>query len=151
MRLVLQRVLSASVTVDKNTVGQIGPGIMCLVGIGQNDSLADLEWAYSSIMKARLWPNQTGEQWKRALPDLEYEVLIVSQFTLHGFLKGNKPDFHNSMPPKKAEQLFQQLVEKCKQSYQTEKVQTGTFGTMMEVHVVNSGPVTVSLDSEACQ
>lgn len=97
MKVVLQRVREARVTVEGRVVGEIGAGLMCLVGIGVGDSVDDIAWIRKRILGARLWPGADGrKRWDQNVTQLGYGVLLVSQFTLHGIFKGNKPDFHNS-------------------------------------------------------
>ena len=99
MRLVLQRVKSASVRVDGETVGSIGQGVLALVGLGTGDDAAAAAWALKRILGIRLWEDAAGKAWARSVAQEGFEVLLVSQFTLHAVLKGNKPDFHHAMPP----------------------------------------------------
>lgn len=95
MKVVLQRVREARVTVEGKTVGEIGAGLLCLVGIGTTDTSEDIAWIRNRILGARLWPNADGgKRWDKSVKQLGYGVLLVSQFTLHGIFKGNKPDFH---------------------------------------------------------
>lgn len=98
----------------------------------------------------RLFYNEaTGKGWDQNVMQRNYEVLLVSQFTLYGFLKGNKPDFHVAMPPQKAEPFYASLVDRFKNSYTPNKIKDGVFGAMMKVSLVNDGPVTMQLDSQS--
>lgn len=105
----------------------------------------------NKLLNARFWPQDLdaplGRAWAKCLKENDYEVLIVSQFTLYGIFKGNKPDFHHSMPPQEARVVYDNFVKKVKQLYKADKVQEGEFGAMMEVALVNDGPVTMHLDS----
>lgn len=149
MRVVLQRVSSARVEVDGKVVGCIGKGLLVLVGIKATDTDKDTEYLIRKILNTRLWPAQDGSKaWDQSLSQLQYEVLVVSQFTLMGFLKGNKPDYHLAMPPQQARQVYNELVHKLQATYMPDKVAQGTFGAMMQVSLVNDGPVTLQLDSE---
>jgi D-tyrosyl-tRNA(Tyr) deacylase len=150
MRIVLQRVNSASVTIAGEQTASIKRGLLCLCGITTTDSLADSEWMAGKIINSRLWDNSSGKTWDLSVKSQDFEVLLVSQFTLHGVLKGNKPDFHHSMAPQEAKTYFNTFVEQVKKAHPngTTKVQEGVFGAMMQVELVNDGPVTLILDSE---
>ncbi|XP_068664304.1 uncharacterized protein [Aristolochia californica] len=153
MRAVVQRVLSASVEVDGRVVSEIGPGILVLVGIHESDVESDADYLCRKVLNMRLFPNdRSGKAWDQSVIQRSFEVLMVSQFTLYGILKGNKPDFHVAMSPEKAKTFYSSLVDKFRQSYSTEAVKDGVFGAMMKVHLVNDGPVTVQLDSsQSCK
>ncbi|DAZ94650.1 TPA: hypothetical protein N0F65_000930 [Lagenidium giganteum] len=148
MRVVLQRVTSGSVTVEGSVVGQIGRGLVCLVGIGRDDTEEDAEFCCRRLLNARLWPDAKGAQWKTSVLSNDLEVLLVSQFTLHGFFQGNKPDFHLSMSPGPAKEFFDQFVARVGREHKPEKVAQGVFGAYMEVALVNDGPVTMMIDSK---
>lgn len=145
MKLILQRVLSGSVTVEGQVVGSIGPGLVVLLGISREDTPDKIQAAVNKILSIRLWENN-GKKWDLSLVDKGFEVLIVSQFTLFAVLKGNKPDFHNAMNPNQALEFYQQFVQTARERYDTSKVQTGAFGEYMNVHMVGDGPVTIELN-----
>ncbi|WCJ27133.1 D-aminoacyl-tRNA deacylase [Euphorbia peplus] len=148
MRAVVQRVTSASVEVDGRTVSAIGPGLLVLVGLHESDTESDADYICRKVLNMRLFTNEaTGRGWDQNVMQRNYGVLLVSQFTLYGILKGNKPDFHVAMPPQKAKPFYDSLVEKFRKSYQPEAIQDGVFGAMMKVNLVNDGPVTMQLDS----
>lgn len=95
MRIVIQRVASAAVTVKEDVVGRIESGLLCLVGIERTDRPDDLEWCTTKIVNARLFDNEsTGKPWALSVKSAKKQILLVSQFTLHGFFSGSKPDFH---------------------------------------------------------
>ncbi|KDO35692.1 D-tyrosyl-tRNA(Tyr) deacylase [Saprolegnia parasitica CBS 223.65] len=149
MKLVIQRVTSGGVKVDGQTVGSISKGVVCLVGIGRDDTEDDAEWCCRRILNARLWPNDDGKAWMTSVLQNNYGVLMVSQFTLHGYMNGNKPDFHLSMAPEPAKELFDNLVARVRKAHVApEQVQEGVFGAYMEVSLVGDGPVTMNLDSK---
>ncbi|PON57396.1 D-aminoacyl-tRNA deacylase DTD [Trema orientale] len=149
MRAVVQRVASASVEVEGRAVSAIGPGLLVLVGIHDSDSDSDAEYICRKVLNMRLFPNEdTARGWDQSVMQRNYEVLLVSQFTLYGFLKGNKPDFHVAMPPQKAEPFYASLVDRFKKSYNADSIKDGIFGAMMKVSLVNDGPVTMQLDSQ---
>ncbi|KAL7129915.1 hypothetical protein ABFS83_13G100100 [Erythranthe nasuta] len=148
MRAVVQRVASASVEVEGRTVSAIGPGLLVLVGLHETDVESDSEYICRKVLNMRLFPNDiTGKTWDQNVMQRNYEVLLVSQFTLYGVLKGNKPDFHVAMPPNAAKTFYASLVEKFQKSYRIDAVKDGVFGAMMKVNLVNDGPVTMQLDS----
>ena len=172
--MVIQRVKRASVTVEQKIVGKIGPGIMVLVGFTQKDTEKVLKKAVSKLLKIRLWntipkiseqkkienddnlikkdssseveKKQKIKSWDTNLMQNNYELLIVSQFTLYGVLKGNKPDFHNSKNAKEANILYEKMIEQLKKAYDENKIQTGKFGALMEVDLCNDGPVTLNIE-----
>ncbi|XP_050224617.1 uncharacterized protein LOC126674243 [Mercurialis annua] len=148
MRAVVQRVSSASVEVDGATVSEIGPGLLVLVGIHESDTESDADYICRKVLNMRLFTNEsTGRAWDQNVMQRNYGVLLVSQFTLCGFLKGNKPDFHVAMPPQEAKPFYDSLVEKFRKSYQPDAIKDGVFGAMMKVNLVNDGPVTMQLES----
>ncbi|XP_062161744.1 uncharacterized protein LOC133868763 [Alnus glutinosa] len=150
MRAVVQRVASASVEVDGRIVSEIGPGLLVLVGVHESDSDSDADYICRKVLNMRLFPNEnTGKGWDQNVMQRKYEVLLVSQFTLYGFLKGNKPDFHVAMPPQMAKPFYASLVERFRKSYDPGAIKDGVFGAMMKVNLVNDGPVTMQLDSHA--
>ncbi|CAM6112643.1 unnamed protein product [Calypogeia fissa] len=149
MRAVLQRVLSARVEVEGRVVSSIGPGILVLVGLLDTDTEADAEYICRKILNTRLFPNEkTGKGWDLSVMQQNYEVLLVSQFTLYGQLKGNKLDFHVAMPPERAKPFYESLVQRVSNAYRADAVKDGLFGAMMQVHLVNDGPVTIQLDTQ---
>lgn len=148
MRAVVQRVASASVEVEGRTVSEIGPGLLVLIGIHDSDVDSDADYICRKVLNMRLFPNEsTGKAWDQNVMQRNYGVLLVSQFTLYGILKGNKPDFHVAMPPERAKPFYQSLVDKFQKSYNLSSVKDGVFGSMMKVNLVNDGPVTMQLDS----
>jgi D-tyrosyl-tRNA(Tyr) deacylase len=146
----MQRVSSASVHVNGVVVASIGRGLMCLCGITTSDKPADSDWLSSKILSTRLWTSSNGKLWHESVKSQDLEVLLVSQFTLHGVLKGNRPDFHHSMGSTEAEVYFNSFVESVGKKHPNgkTKVKSGVFGAMMQVEIVNDGPVTLILDSD---
>ena len=146
MRALLQRVSRASVTVDGNVVGQIGQGLLVLLGVGQDDSEVEVKTLADKIVHLRIFGDDEGKM-NRSLLDVGGEVLVVSQFTLYADVrKGRRPSFTDAAPPSLAEPL----VERFKDALATYglKVEGGVFGAYMEVELINSGPVTIWMDSE---
>ncbi|KAH8739964.1 RNA helicase-like protein [Cryptosporidium ryanae] len=150
MRIVLQKVKSASVKAN-DQVSEIGPGLLLLVGIRNNDIIENADYLVRKCLSLRLWSDETESSipWKLNVKDKEYEILVVSQFTLYGTIKsGSKPDFHYAMNGKDASVIFDMVVNKFKTSYKSEKIKTGFFGRQMDISLVNDGPVTLILDNE---
>jgi D-tyrosyl-tRNA(Tyr) deacylase len=146
MKAVVQRVKSASVTVDGKLISQIGPGLLCLIGLGEGDGESDIEYITRKILNARLWASDR-KAWDVNVQQQGYEVLCVSQFTLHGRLNGNKPDFSRAMGPNEARTMYTALLDRLRSAYDINKVKDGAFGAMMQVELVNDGPVTFILES----
>eukprot|EP01116_Phalansterium_solitarium_P007743 TRINITY_DN20614_c0_g1_i1.p1 TRINITY_DN20614_c0_g1~~TRINITY_DN20614_c0_g1_i1.p1 ORF type:complete len:153 (-),score=29.72 TRINITY_DN20614_c0_g1_i1:95-553(-) len=148
MRAILQRVLRGSVTVEGKVVSSIGRGLVVLVGIEQSDTEKDAEFIGRKILNARLWENEeSGKAWDRSVVDRKFELLIVSQFTLHAVMKGNKPDFHLSMKADQSKAFYEKFLARVRSAYEPAKVQEGEFGAMMTVDLANDGPVSIWLDS----
>merc|ERR1712137_462872 len=147
MRLVIQRVTQAAVRVGEEIVGEIGKGLMVLVGINRDDTVQDAQTLSRKLVNLRLFDSPQGKGWDKSVKDLDLEVLLVSQFTLYGILKGNKPDFHLAMGSQTSEQFYNDFVQMVKDQHRPEKIQEGRFGAMMNVSINNDGPVTMVLDS----
>ncbi len=146
MKIVLQRVKLASVEVQDRTAGKIGPGVCLFVGVEKGDSEEEARYLAHKIEELRIFPDEEGKM-NLSLLDVQGEVLAVSQFTLAGSLKkGRRPSFDNAESPEKAEDLFLYFVSLIKQ--RGLKVATGEFGALMEVHLVNDGPVTFILEKK---
>ena len=144
MRVVLQRVTEANVKVDGEIIGQIGNGLMILVGFGKEDTEEKLEWMVNKILNLRVFSDE-DDKINLSVTDISGELLIVSQFTLYwNCKKGTRPSFDGALDPINAEKLYVKFVEKMKNSGL--KVQTGSFGADMKVSLVNDGPVTVELE-----
>ncbi|EOA88014.1 uncharacterized protein SETTUDRAFT_168807 [Exserohilum turcica Et28A] len=151
MRTVLQRVKSASVTVDGQLISSIGKGLLVLAAVSKDDTEKDVEAMAAKVLKAKLWDDESKDppgRWKCAVTDIQGEVLCVSQFTLLASMKkGNKPDFHQSANGDQARTLYQAFFNKVGALYKTEKVKDGLFAAMMDVALVNDGPVTIHIDT----
>ncbi len=146
MKIVLQRVKEASVEVDGEAVGKIGQGICLLVGIERGDSEQDAQYLAKKVVELRIFPDKEGKM-NLSLQDVEGEILAVSQFTLVGSVrKGRRPSFDKAESPEEAERLFSFFVGLIKQ--RGIKVETGVFQALMEVHLINDGPVTFFLQSK---
>lgn len=146
MRAVVQRVLRSRVTVDGETVGEIGPGFMVLLGVSRDDTEADADYLAEKIAGLRVFDDEQGRM-NRSLQDVGGAVLAVSQFTLYGDVRrGRRPGFDRAARPEQAEPLYQRFVAQLKA--RGLQVATGRFQTHMEVELVNDGPVTILVDSE---
>ncbi|MDP4182431.1 MAG: D-aminoacyl-tRNA deacylase [Bacillota bacterium] len=146
MRAVVQRVSSASVTVDGAVIGKIGKGILVLLGVGQEDTDKDISYLADKILNLRIFED-ANEKMNESLLTQEGELLIVSQFTLYGDCrKGKRPSFDKAARPEVAQQIYNNFVDYCKGFGL--RVETGKFQAMMDVEIHNDGPVTILLDSK---
>lgn len=149
MRVVVQRVLRAQVSVSGRVVSHIGPGLVCLTGLCKGDSEQELEWMANKLLGLRLWPDGEGRAWKSSVRSDGLDVLLVSQFTLYGNLdRGTKPDFHSAMPNAEARVLYATFVDLMRAKH-SERVFDGEFAAKMQVELVNDGPITFTIDSPA--
>lgn len=145
MRAVIQRVTSCSVTVENQTISRIGPGLLVLLGVDREDEPADADWLADKIAGLRIFEDENGKM-NRALSDTGGEMMVVSQFTLYGDCrKGRRPSFVAAAPPEVAEKLYLYFVSRVRGM--GIMVQTGQFRAMMDVALVNNGPVTLIVDS----
>jgi len=143
MRVVIQRVKNASVRVDEQMVGAIEHGLLLLLGITQEDSTEDVEWLCRKIVQMRIFGDE-NDLMNKSLLDIDGEVLVISQFTLHASTKkGNRPSFIAAARPEQAITLYEQFISVI-QDYVPKKVQTGIFGADMKVNLLNDGPVTIT-------
>lgn len=146
MRAVVQRVSQASVTVDGSMTGEIGKGLLVLLGVGKQDTDADLQYLFEKILHLRIFEDE-NQKMNLSLADIKGDILIVSQFTLYGDCrKGRRPSFDGSCEPRQAEEFYESLIQKFRETGL--KTQTGLFGADMKVQLLNDGPVTILLDSE---
>lgn len=147
MRVVIQRVKNASVRVDEQVVGAIDHGLLLLLGITQDDNTEDIEWLCRKIVQMRIFGDE-NDLMNKSLLDIDGEVLVISQFTLHASTKkGNRPSFIAAARPEEAIPLYEQFITAI-QNYIPQKVQTGIFGADMKVNLLNDGPVTITMDSK---
>lgn len=145
MRAVVQRVTRASVTVDAEVVGRIGPGLLVLVGVAAGDGPADIEYTASKVSEMRIFADEQGRM-NRSVMDIRGDVLLVSQFTLLGDLrKGRRPAFDGAEAPEKASDVYEALIARLRKIGL--RVETGRFRADMQVDLLNDGPVTTLLDS----
>lgn len=146
MKFVIQRVLESSVKVDGDVIGQIGKGFMVLIGVGQEDTKEVADKMVKKMIGLRIFEDENGKT-NLSLSDVNGELLLISQFTLYANCKkGNRPSFTESGAPDLAEELYEYIIDKCKESVPV--VEQGSFGADMKVSLINDGPFTIVLDSE---
>ncbi|MFI3281193.1 MAG: D-aminoacyl-tRNA deacylase [Rikenellaceae bacterium] len=148
MRLVIQRVLSASVTIDSKIYSSIGAGLMVLVGIEAEDNQDDIEWLTSKLVKLRIFDDESGVM-NLDVMQVKGEVMVVSQFTLQASTKkGNRPSYIKAAGEAISRPLYNSFVEQLSQKLGGE-VATGQFGADMQISLINNGPVTILIDSKS--
>lgn len=146
MKLVIQRVTHASVTVDNNVIGKIGKGYMVLIGVSDTDTKEIADKMLDKMIKLRIFEDENGKT-NLSLADVGGELLLISQFTLYANCKkGNRPSFIEAGSPDHANALYEYIIEKCKE--RVDIVEQGEFGAEMKVELLNDGPFTVILDSQ---
>ncbi|MBN4081631.1 D-tyrosyl-tRNA(Tyr) deacylase [bacterium AH-315-C07] len=147
MRLVIQRVGSASVSIEGEVSGSIQQGVLILLGIEESDNLEDIQWLSNKVTNLRIFDDENGTM-NLSVMDINGEILIISQFTLHaGTKKGNRPSYIKAAKPEIAIPLYEKFIEKIQNDLGKE-VATGKFGANMQVKLVNDGPVTIIIDSK---
>lgn len=145
MKAVIQRVSEASVKVDDQIVGEIGKGLMLLIGIDENDEKPDADWLIQKILNLRIFGDE-NDKLNLSVKDISGEILCISQFTLIAdYKKGNRPSFIKAAKPEKAVPLFEYFKEEIAKSGL--KIEKGIFGADMKVSLINDGPVTIVMDS----
>ncbi len=146
MRALVQRVSSSAVIVDGKTVGAISQGLLILLGVHEDDTGDDARWLARKCARLRIFSDEAGHM-NHALSDIDGEALVVPQFTLYGdaVSSGNRPSFSAAASPDKAEELYEQFVNALG-THLSRPVATGVFGAMMQVELVNDGPVTLVMD-----
>lgn len=146
VRIVIQRVSEASVSIKGNKISEIGPGLLILLGIESIDDQSDIDWLIRKVINMRIFDDEDGKM-NLSLRDKYNEALVVSQFTLYASTKkGNRPSFIKAAPPAISEPLYQSFCEKLSREI-GHPIELGRFGVMMEVALVNDGPVTIVIDS----
>lgn len=147
MRTVIQRVKYASVTIDGNLKSKIGNGLLVLVGIEDKDTQEDIDWLCKKICALRIFDDENGVM-NRSVTDIDGEILVVSQFTLHASTKkGNRPSYIKASKPDFAIPMYEKFCDEMSINL-GKQVQTGTFGADMKVELLNEGPVTILIDSQ---
>lgn len=147
MRLVIQRTKQASVTIEGEIKSKIGLGMLILVGIEDRDSSEDIEWLTNKIINLRIFDDEDGVM-NKSVKDIDGEILIVSQFTLHASTKkGNRPSYIKAAKPDVSIPMYERFCTKVKEALGKE-IGTGEFGADMKVELINDGPVTIIIDSQ---
>ncbi len=147
MRVVLQRVKEASVTVGDKVISKIGHGYLILLGIEAEDTQEDINWLSGKISRLRVFSDE-NDAMNNSIVDVDGDIIVVSQFTLHASTKkGNRPSFIKAARPEVAIPLYQSFIQQLEKNLQ-KKIQTGEFGAMMDVFLINDGPVTILMDSK---
>lgn len=145
MRAIIQRVQEAKVHVDDDTVGEIDHGMLVFLGVGEGDDEEDLEYLVDKLVHLRIFADDDGKM-NRSLLDVDGQMLVVSQFTLYADTsRGRRPSFVEAMEPGGAKQMYEQFVEQVAE--RGVDVESGVFGEMMDVELLNDGPVTIFIDS----
>jgi D-aminoacyl-tRNA deacylase len=147
MRAVIQRVSESSVKINNNVTGRIGQGLLVLLGIEESDSFEDIEWLSGKIIRLRIFNDEEGVM-NFSVKEIDGEILVISQFTLHASTKkGNRPSYIKAARPEMAIPLYNQFLDQLTKNLE-KTVQSGIFGAMMEISLVNDGPVTIVMDSK---
>lgn len=147
MKTVIQRVLSASVTIDNEIVAQINQGLLLLIGIEDADNQDDIDWLTSKIVNLRIFAD-ANDVMNRSIKDVDGEIIVVSQFTLHAATKkGNRPSYIKASKPDIAIPLYEKFIHQLEKEFE-KKIQTGKFGADMKVALINDGPVTILIDTK---
>jgi D-tyrosyl-tRNA(Tyr) deacylase len=145
MKALIQKVKEAKVVVNSKTTGEIKKGLLIFLGIGRDDDLTDIDYLVDKIINLRIFESN-NKKMDKSVFEIGGELLIVSQFTLYGSTKkGRRPDFGEAADPKKALNLYKKFIERCRSTGL--EVATGEFGAMMEVFLINDGPVTFLIES----
>ena len=147
MKVVLQRVSQASVTVDSKIVADIKKGLLVLVGIEDTDTQEDIDWLVGKIIKIRIFGDE-NDVMNFSVQDVDGDIIVVSQFTLHASTKkGNRPSYIKASKPEFAIPMYENFVKSLEKEF-NKKIQTGIFGVDMKVNLLNDGPVTICVDSK---
>lgn len=147
MRVVIQRVIEASVTINNNVKSKIDNGLLIFLGIEEADNNEDVEWLCGKISRLRIFGDTNGAM-NLSVKDIDGDIIVVSQFTLHANTKkGNRPSFIKAAKPNIAIPLYEKFIFQLEKEL-AKPVQTGEFGADMKIHLINDGPVTISIDSK---
>ncbi len=147
MKVVIQRVLSASISIETKIVGSIQKGLLILIGIEDADSQEDIDWLVAKIVNLRIFGDE-NQVMNLSVKDIDGEIIVVSQFTLHASTKkGNRPSYIKASKPEIAIPIYENFLQKLRFEF-GKKIQTGIFGADMKVSLVNDGPVTIIMDSK---
>ncbi|XP_078672586.1 D-aminoacyl-tRNA deacylase-like isoform X1 [Branchiostoma floridae x Branchiostoma belcheri] len=138
-------------TLGDELVSSIGRGLCVLIGVSRDDTPKDMEYIVRKILNLRVFDDDQEKRWAHSVKDKNYEILCVSQFTLYSVLKGNKPDFHQSMAAEQSQAFYEEFLQQMRKAYQPDKIKDGRFGAYMQVSIQNDGPVTIQLESPVQQ
>ena len=149
MRVLVQRVSSGGVSIEENNYNaEIGEGLVILLGVTEGDGDKEVNFVADKCSNLRIFDDEDGRM-NLSVKDIDGEVLIISQFTLYGDTKkGNRPSYTNAAKPELAERIYDEFVKRIKDNIGEQKVKTGQFGAMMEVKIINDGPVTLIVESK---
>lgn len=148
MRAVIQRVKEAAVSIDKQVTASIQAGLLVFAGIESGDSMEDVQWLAAKIANMRIFGRPGDQRMNDNLQDIDGDILLVSQFTLHALVKkGNRPSFIKAARPEQAIPLYEALIRELEEKT-GKKIATGEFGADMDVRLINDGPVTIIIDSK---
>jgi D-tyrosyl-tRNA(Tyr) deacylase len=148
MRIVIQRVSEAKLEVESKILTEIKEGIIVFVGFYDGDNENSLDDVAEKILNLKLWEDKSGAMWKESVKSLNYDVLVVPNFTLYAGIKGSKLDFHLSMKADKSKIIFQKFVESFVKKYSPDKIKQGEFGAHMKINQINDGPVNIEINLE---
>jgi D-tyrosyl-tRNA(Tyr) deacylase len=147
MRVVIQRVTEASVSINNNIIRNIGKGLLILLGIEESDNIEDIEWLTGKIVRLRVFPDEIGVM-NLSVKEIDGEIMVVSQFTLHASTKkGNRPSYIKAAKPEIAIPVYEKFIEQLKIEF-GKNIITGEFGAYMQINLVNDGPVTIIIDTK---
>lgn len=147
MKIVIQRVSEATVTILNERVAEINKGLLILLGIEEQDSQEDIDWLCKKIVNLRIFPDE-NDIMNLSIKDINGEIILVSQFTLHASTKkGNRPSYIKAAKPDVAIPMYESFIERLEEDF-GKKIQTGQFGADMKVNLINNGPVTIIIDSK---
>jgi len=149
MKVILQRVTNAKVSVNGEEISSIGRGVCALVGLCRDDTEKEVDYIVRKMLSFRMFENEEKKPWSKSVSDLNLEIMCVSQFTLYYTFKGNKPDFRHAMGTEEAKSLYNKFIAKLGTSYKPNLIKNGVFGAYMQVDITNDGPVTFEIESPA--
>lgn len=148
MRIIVQRVCDAKLTVEEKMLAEIKEGLVIFIGFYDGDNENNFNDIIDKILNLKLWEDKNGAMWKESVKSLNHEILLVPNFTLYAGVKGSKMDFHLAMKADKSKIIFQKFVESFQKKYEADKIKQGEFGAHMKVNLTNDGPVNIELNVE---
>lgn len=148
MRIILQRVSDAKLSVDDKLLAEIKEGLVVFIGFYDGDNENLIDEMVDKILNLKLWEDKNGAMWKETVKSLNYELLLVPNFTLYALPKGGKMDFHLAMKADKSKIIFQKFIDSFKKKYENERIKEGVFGAHMKINLTNDGPVNIQLNVE---